>query len=102
MSNDRGLFQPRHTWGLRARRKPPFRLGIRKAALTAALAVAVVVPAQARLEQSAQQHVGEQAQATAALQQMQAATVKQAEAVLALQHMRAQEAALKQAQEEAD
>jgi uncharacterized protein YkwD len=102
MSNDRGSFQPSHTWGLSARTKSQIRLGIRKALLSAVLTVAVVAPVRARVQQAAGRQVGvARAQATAALQQMQVATAKQAEAVVALQQKQAQEAAVRQAQEEA-
>jgi uncharacterized protein YkwD len=104
MSNDRGLFQPSHTWGPSARwarRKSQIRLGIRKALLSAVLTVAVMAPVRARVEQPGGQAGVERAQATAALQQMQVATAKQAEAVVALQRRQAPEAAQRQAQEEA-
>ncbi|HEY8202834.1 MAG TPA: CAP domain-containing protein [Actinomycetota bacterium] len=70
--------------------------------MAAAVTIAVVSPVRARLEQAGDRQAGiEQAQAAAALQQMQTATAKQAEAVIGLQQKQAQEAAARQAQEEA-
>jgi len=105
MSNDRGLFHFSHTWGSGlpwARRRSQIWLGIRKAAMAAAVTAAVVSPVRARLAQSGTRQAGaDRAQATAALQQMQTTTAKQAETVVAIQQKQAQEAAARQAQEEA-
>ena len=104
MSNDRGLFHFSHTWGSGlpwARRRSQIWLGIRKAAMAAAVTAAVVSPVRARLAQSGTRQAGaDRAQATAALQQMQTTTAKQAETVVAIQQKQAQEAAARQAQEE--
>src|SRR4051812_33617265 len=108
MSNAHGLFQRclrNHTWGptsFWARRGPQVRQAIRRTALTAVLTVAVVTPLRARLQETGGQQGGQNAQTASALLQMRTTTAKQVEAVVLLQRQQAQEAALKQVQEEAD
>src|SRR5947199_159277 len=92
MSNDRGLFHFSHTWGSGlpwARRRSQIWLGIRKAAMAAAVTAAVVSPVRARLAQSGTRQAGADRAQAAAQQQAQAA---------ALQQQQAQEAAARQAQ----